>query len=119
LSVVEWSASRFKESLRLLNENAALFKKITNHSLKGFYHMQVALALRKLVSEKTATEFRRIIDEYEEADRHFTLARSTIFRAHVKNNIGNVLCDLCRFKEAREYLDQARRLTLSAKDKVK
>lgn len=119
LSVVEWSASRFKDSLRILTENATLFKKITNHCLKGFYHMQVAMVLRKLVIDKTATEFRRILDQYEEADRHFTLARSTIFRAHVKNNIGNVLCDLCRFKEAREYLDHARRLTVSAKDKVK
>lgn len=121
LSVVEWSASRFKESSRILNESAPLFKKITNHSLKGFYHMQVALVLRGLAppGEKTATEFRRILDEYEEADRHFTLARSTIFRAHVKNNIGYVLGELGRFKEAHEYLDHARRLTVSAKDKVR
>ena len=121
LSVVEWSASRFKESLRILNEHAPLFKKITNHCLKGFYHMQVALVLRNLETpgEKTATEFRRIRDEYEEADRHFTLARSTIFRAHVKNNISYVLRELGRFKEAHEYLDHARRLTVSAKDKVK
>src|SRR5262249_37064110 len=121
LSVVEWSASRFKESLRILHENAPLFKKINNHCLKGFYHMQEAMVLRKLVppGEKTATEFPRILDEYEEADRHFTLARSTIFRAHVKNNIGNILCDLSRFKEAHECLDHAKRLTVSAKDKVK
>lgn len=121
LSVVEWSASRFKESSRILNESASLFKQITNHSLKGFYHMQVALVLRGLAppGEKTATEFRRILDEYEEADRHFTLARSTIFRAHVKNNISYVLREVGRFKEAHEYLDHAGRLTVSAKDKVR
>jgi len=79
--------------------------------------MQVAMVLRKLVTEKTATEFRRILDEYEEADRYFTLARNTMFRAHVKNNIGNILCDLSRFKEAHEYLDHARRLTVSVKTK--
>lgn len=121
VSVVEWSASRFKESLRILNESAPLFKKITNRSLKGFYHMQVALVLRSLAlpGEKTATEFQRILDEYEEADRHFTLARSTIYRAHVKNNISYVLRELGRFKEAHDYLDHARRLTVSAKDKVR
>jgi len=41
LSVVEWSASRFKESLRILTENATLFKKINNYALRGVYHMQV------------------------------------------------------------------------------
>lgn len=120
LSVVEWSASRFQESLRILVENAPLFKKITNHTLKGVYHMQVAMVLRKLAApEKRAAEFRRILSEYDAADRHFTQARNTIFRAHVKNNIGNILCDLSRFKEAHEHLDHARRLTVSAKDKVK
>lgn len=120
LSVVEWSASRFHESLRILTENAPLFKKITNHTLKGVYHMQVALALRKLASpENRSSEFRRILSEYEEADRHFKEARNTIFRAHVQNNIGYILCDLSRFKEAHQCLDHARRLTVSAKDKVK
>ena len=120
LSVVEWSASRFQESLRILSENEPLFKKITNHTLKGVYHMQVAMVLRKLAApEKRAAEFRRILNEYDEADHHFRHARNTIFRAHVKNNVGNILCDLLRFKEARECLDYARRLTVSAKDKVK
>ena len=120
LSVVEWSASRFQESLRILTENAPLFKKITNHTLKGVYHMQVAMVLRKLASpDKRGAEFRRIINEYNEADGHFKQARNTIFRAHVKNNIGNILCDLSRFNEAHEHLEYARRLTVSAKDKVK
>lgn len=120
LSVVEWSASRFQESLRILTENAPLFKKITNHTLKGVYHMQVAMVLRKLASpQQRSAEFRRILNAYEEADRHFEQARNTIFRAHVKNNIGNIFCDLSRFKEAHAHLDSARRLTVSAKDKVK
>ena len=120
LSVVEWSASRFKESLRILTENAPLFKKITNHSLKGVYHMQVALALRNLaMPENRAQEFRRVLQEYEEADRHFKIAHNKMFRAHVKNNISYVLRELSRFKEAHEYLDHARRLTVSVKNKVK
>jgi tetratricopeptide (TPR) repeat protein len=120
LSVVEWSASRFKESLRILTENAPLFKKITNHSLKGVYHMQVALALRNLaMPENKALEFRRVLQEYEEADRHFKIAQNKMFRAHVKNNISFVLRELSRFKEAHEYLNHARRLTVSIKNKVK
>ncbi len=120
LSVVEWSASRFKESLRILTENAPLFKKINNHTLKGVYHMQVGMALRKLATpENKAIEFSRILWEYTEADKHFQAAHNKVFRAHVLNNIGNVLCDQSRFNEAHEYLNHARRLTASAKDKVK
>jgi tetratricopeptide (TPR) repeat protein len=120
LSVVEWSDCRFNEALKVLNENGALFKKITNHTLKGFYHNQLAMVLRKLTTPKDQrNNFRRIITEYQEADHQFKLARNTIFRAMVKNNIGNLLRELSRFKEAYEYLDQARRLTVSIRDRVR
>jgi len=120
LAVVEWSASRFKESLRILTEHAPLFKKINNNALKGVYHMQVGMALRKLVTpENKAIEFARILWEYTEADKHFKAAHNKVFRAHVLNNIGNIFCDQSRFNEAHEYLAQARHLTVSAKYKVK
>lgn len=120
LSVVEWSASRYKEALRILTANAPLFERITSETFKGFYHNQRAMILRRLVRPKDrAAQLRRIISEYEEADRHFKLARNLVFRAHVKNNIGNVLRELSRFGEAHEYLDQARRLTVHVRDKVR
>jgi tetratricopeptide (TPR) repeat protein len=120
LSVVEWSASRHDDALKILTDNAPLFRKITNHTIKGVYHMQLAMVLRKLATQEKKTEqLKRVIGEYEEADRHFKLARNVVFRAHVKNNIGNVLRELSRFKEAHEYLDHARRLTIGVKDKVK
>ena len=120
LSVVEWSDCRHDEALKVLTENAALFKKIANHTLKGFYHNQLAMVLRKLITPKNQRDnFQRIITEYQEADRQFKLARNTIFRAHVKNNIGNLLRELSRFKEAHEYLDQARRLTVRVRDRVR
>jgi tetratricopeptide (TPR) repeat protein len=120
LSVVEWSDCRHNEALKILTDNAPLFKKITNHTLKGFYHNQHAMVLRKLTTPKDQRHnLRRIIIEYQEADHQFKLARNTIFRAHVKNNIGNLLRELSRFKEAHQYLDQARRLTVSVRDRVR
>ena len=120
LSVVEWSASRFKESLRILTENAPLFKKLNNHALKGVYHMQVGMALRNLATpDNHSVEFDRVLWEYTTADKHFKAAQNRIFRAHNLNNISYVLRDQSRFQEAHECLDDARRLTLSAKDKVK
>jgi tetratricopeptide (TPR) repeat protein len=120
LSVVEWSSARYDEALKILTDNAVLFRKITNHTLRGFYHNQLAMILRKLVTPENKTEqLRRVLNEYEEADHQFKVARNTVFRAHVKNNIGNVLHDLSRFRKAHEYLDHARRLTVSVRDKVR
>jgi len=119
LAAVEWSASRYGHSLKLLTENSALFRKIPNHTLKGTYHNQLAMVLRKLVTvENRAEYFRRIIREYEEADHHFKLARNALFRADVKNNVGNVLRQMRRFKEAHKYLSEARRLAVIMKDKA-
>jgi tetratricopeptide (TPR) repeat protein len=120
LSVVEWSDCRHVEALKILDDNTSLFKKIKNHTLKGFYHNQLAMVLRKLITPKDQrNSLRRIIIEYQEADHQFKLARNTIFRAMVKNNIANVLRQLSRFKEAHEYLDQARRLTVIVRDRVR
>ncbi|HCX30436.1 MAG TPA: hypothetical protein DHU55_11825, partial [Blastocatellia bacterium] len=108
------------EALRILTDNASLFKKITNHTIKGFYHNTLAMVLRKFVTpENKAAQLKRVVSEYEQADHHFKLARNTVFRAMVNNNIGNVLRELSRFREAHEYLDHARRLTVSVRDKVR
>jgi tetratricopeptide (TPR) repeat protein len=119
LAVVEWSASRFSESLKILTENASLFNKVPNHATKGAYHSQLAMVLRTLAPvEKPVDYFKRVLREYEEADYHFKLAHNTVFRADVKNNIGNLFRELSRFKEAHEYLEQARRLRTSVRDKI-
>lgn len=120
LSVVEWTASRYREALKILTANAPLFQKLTNHTLKGFYHNQVALTLRNLATEKNKTNyFQRAIKEYEEADQEFKLARNTVFRAHVNNNLGFLLYKLSHFSKAHEYLDHARRLTVNVRDRVR
>ena len=46
LAVVEWSASNYGEALKILSENAGLFNKITNNTIKGTYHNQLAMVLR-------------------------------------------------------------------------
>jgi tetratricopeptide (TPR) repeat protein len=116
---VEWSASRYSESLKVLTENAALFRKIPNYTIRGTYHNQLAMILRKLITvENKAEYFRRIIKEYEEADHYFKLAHNTLYRADVKNNVGNVLRQMRRFKEGHKYIQEARRLAVLLKDKA-
>jgi tetratricopeptide (TPR) repeat protein len=121
LSVVEWSESRYTEALKLLAENEALFKKITNQTYKGTYHNQIGIILEEIAaaSKKQTDYFHRAILEYCAADEHFRVAKHVVYRAHVKNNIANVLRELHRFREAHQYLEQARRLFMRVGDKVR
>lgn len=119
LSVVEWSLSRYDESFKILTDNAILFRKITSHSLKGFYHNQLAMVLRSVApSHNRDAYYKRAIREYEAAELEFKLARNTLFRADVNNNRGFLLYKLSRFRQAHQYLNEARRLALLVRNKV-
>jgi len=121
LSSVEWAESHYKEVLRILSENALLFERIKNHTIKGTYHNQLGITLRVIgsASKKRIEYFNRAIEEYHAADQEFKLAKHVVFRAHVKNNISYVLRELRSFQEAHRYLEQARRLFKRARDKVR
>ena len=118
LTTVECSAARFHEALELLEANEALFRKITNHIIKGGYHSELAIVLRNLATTENRLEyFQRAIGEYKEAEKQFRLAQNPIYRADQLNNIGFLLFKLGHYKEAYKYLDEARRLTARFKDK--
>jgi len=120
LTATEWTAGRFREALELLNNNEALFRKITNPTIKGGYHSELAIVHRNLATTENRLEyFRRAINEYKEAERQFRLAQNPIFRADVINNVGFLLFKLSRYKEAHKYLNEARRLTVRFKEKAR
>lgn len=118
LTTIEWTSGHYFEALTILKNNAALYDKTPNHTTKGAYHSQIAIVLRNLATPENRSEyFQRAVNEYKEADLHFKLARNPIYRADVKNNVGFLLYKLSRFKEAHKYLNEARRLTFSLKDR--
>jgi tetratricopeptide (TPR) repeat protein len=120
LTTVECSAGRFHQALERLTDNESLFRKITNHTIKGGYHSELAIILRNLATTENRLEyFRRAIDEYKEAERQFRLAQNPIYRADQLNNIGFLLFKSKHYKEAHKYLDDARRLTARFKDKAR
>jgi tetratricopeptide (TPR) repeat protein len=120
LSTVEWTAGRFREALELLNQNESLFRKITNPTIRGGYHSELAIIHRNLATTENRMEyFRRAVSEYKEAEKQFRLAHNEIYRADVINNVGFLLFKLGHHKEAHKYLDEARRLTTRFKDKAR
>ena len=112
LAIVEWSASRYSDAYELLLANASLFDKISNHAITGAYHSQLAMVLRELARAggEKHDYLKQAIDEYKKADINFKLAQNNLLRLDVQNNVGNVLRQLGRFKEAHKFIAEARRL---------
>src|ERR1041385_3725849 len=101
LTTVECSAARFHEALELLNDNEALFRKITNHTIKGGYHTELAISLRNLATTENRPDYlRRAISEYKEAERQFRLPHNPFFLAELINNVVFLFLKLPRHKEA-------------------
>lgn len=76
------------------------------------------MVLRKIAnSDKRPELITRAVAEYQQAEYHFKHAHNAVFLADVKNNVGNVLRQLSQFKESHKYLDEARRLLVSLRDK--
>lgn len=120
LSTVEWTSGRFREALDLLNQNESLFRKITNPTIRGGYHSELAIIHRNLATTENRVEyFRRAVSEYKEAEKQFRLAHNEIYRADVINNVGFLFFKLGRHQEAHKYLNEARRLTIKFKDKAR
>ena len=121
LVIVEWSASRYNVALDLLTDNVALFKKITNQTIRGTYHNELGVVHRYLADSDPFSREKlllRALKEYKEADHYFHVAKNKVFGACAKNNVGLTLLQLRRFKEAHKYLEQARRLSVTTKNKL-
>ena len=119
LAIVERTSVQYEEALRILNDNAALFQRINNQTLKGCYHDALANVLKDLAeSEKLSTYADRALIEYAAASYHFELAEHRSYLASVENNLGVLYFKINQCDEAHEHLNRARRLFVRLKDAV-
>jgi len=106
-SVVEISAGRYGDALRILTEAAPVFQAAPD-ALKGRWHAQTALTLRRLgTAEGRPAYFDRAIIEYIAAIYHFEQAGHERYCANNLNNLAFLLFKLKRYAEAHEHLDRA------------
>lgn len=120
LAIVEQSAARYYDALKILIDNTSIFARVPHHTTKGDYHNELAMTLEEIaVADKRPDYFQRALTEYKAAERQFKLASNHIFRASVKNNIAVVLLNLGRFKEAHRQLNAARDLVVRCKDRTR
>jgi tetratricopeptide (TPR) repeat protein len=117
LAIVECEAANFSRASRVLTDSAPLFQKINNELLKGSYHVTLGIIFRNLWESKQRTDYiDRALIEYAAASYHFEQAEHRCYLANTENNLGFLYYKLCRYDEAHEHLDHARRVLLSLKD---
>jgi tetratricopeptide (TPR) repeat protein len=115
-SVVEISAGRYSDALRILNEAEAVFQNAPD-ALKGRWHAQTAISLWGLgMAEGRADYLDRAIIEYTAAIYYFEGAGHERYCANNLNNLAFLLFKLGRYKEAHEQLDRAQMIFTRLKD---
>ncbi|MDT4967542.1 MAG: two-component system, NtrC family, response regulator AtoC [Acidobacteriota bacterium] len=118
-AIVDISAQRFNDALRILTEIQPLYDEVKSHSFKGRFHIALANTLKNLgTTERRGDYIDRALIEYAAASHHFEMAGHTSYRAAVENNSGFLLFKEGKFDEAIAHLESARRLFTSLKDKV-
>ena len=108
-ALVESSATRFSDSLRILLDAAPLFDASNNHALKGRFHNELAYNFQSLGSTENRADYTdRALVEFTAASFHFERAGHTRYRSVVENNLGLLFYTLGRLTEAHKHLDRAR-----------
>ena len=117
-AVVEWTATRDQDALRICSEAAPLFELSSNEALKGKFHNIYAAVLKSLGTSKNREDYiDHALVEYTAASYHFEQAGQKRFQARVENNVGFLFATIGRFDEAHEHLTRARGLHVSVGDR--
>jgi transcriptional regulator with PAS, ATPase and Fis domain len=116
-AIVERAATRHNEALHIMTEAAPLFEQITNETIKGGFHNELAIVLRNLSTAEMRPDYLdRALVEYVAASFHWELAGHKRYCARVENNLGFLFFTIGNFTEAHKHLDRARRLFVGLKD---
>ncbi|MBD0371180.1 MAG: tetratricopeptide repeat protein [Pyrinomonadaceae bacterium] len=118
LSMAERSVNRWNEALEILLDDAELFDRITNNTLKGSYHNNLANIWEELGKDKKREDYTdRAFVEYAAASYYFEQADHRPYLANVENNLGFLYFKTGKFKEAHEHIERACQIALTFKDK--
>ena len=108
LAIVEVSAGRNGEALRLLSDSAPLFGEGASHALRSSFHNELANVLQLLgKAERRPDYMDRAIIEYTASVYHAEMAGHDQYVASTENNLAYLLFELGRHADAHEHLDRA------------
>lgn len=118
LGIIESSASRFHEALRIYGDLAPLLLGNKNHLLCGSFHNQYALTYKNLGKLERRFEYiDRAFIEFSAAAYHFEQAENIRYLASVETNLGSLFLVAKKPVEAHQHLNRARALLVKLRDK--
>lgn len=118
-AIIEADASRPNDALKIHIEAAPLFEQIENHCLRGSFHNELAIVLRRIGTTEDRQDYvDRSLIEYTAAAYHFERAGHLRYQACVENNLAFLFFEAQRYADAHEHLDRADMLFARLKDDV-
>jgi len=118
-AIIEETANRHSDALRIHTEAARLFQHIENHLLQGSFHNSFAVVLKNLGAAENREDYiDRALIEYAAASYHFEQAGHIRYQACVENNLAMLFWKAHRYADAHERLDRAQMLFTRLKDSV-
>lgn len=116
-AIVEDSAKRLHDCLRICTDNAELFESLSNTALKGKFHNEFGMVLKDLgVAEQRQDYVDRALVEFAAASFYFEQAKLSRHQACVENNLGFLFGMIRKFTEAHDHLDRAQAIFTSLRD---
>jgi len=118
LGIIESSAARWHEALRIYGEVAPSLNSNHSHLLRGSFHNQFALAYKNLGHfERRPDYIDRAFIEFSAAAYHFEQSGNIRYLALVEINLGSLFLAAKKPLEAHQHLNRARALLVKLRDK--
>jgi len=115
--VIEERTRRLQSALNFYNEAQPLVDSSADHVLKGSFHFEYGLVLRRLAAPENREDYLdRALIEYAAASFHYEQAGNQRYQGRVENNLGYLYFTIGRYKDAHKHLDRARNLFSNMKD---
>src|SRR2546425_6811785 len=115
--IIEERTQRLQQALRYYNEAAPLVEGSKDHALKGSFHFEYGLVLRRLAAPENREDYLdRALIEYAASSFHYEQAGNERALARVENNLGYLFFTIGNYKDAHTHLDRARSLFLQLRD---
>jgi CheY-like chemotaxis protein len=109
--IVEVTAGRSNEALRLYEQAAADVERSNDHALKGTFHNSLATLFTRMAAVEDRQDYSdRALIEYAAASFHFEQAGNHRYKARVENCLGYLFFTIGRYEDAHQHLDDARRV---------
>jgi CheY-like chemotaxis protein len=116
-ALIEKSAKRFNDALRIHTEAATIFEKSEDLVLRAKFHCEFANVLNYLSSAEYREDYiDRALIEYTAGSFYFEQAGHTRYQAYVENNLGFLFSTIGRFTEAHDHINRAQALFTTLKD---